>query len=184
MLEPLSLSVETVRRHVRFLESVHNDAGVHAGMALYVDRAVLGAAVDRYERLWLPLVAAQDSLQPPTLYPPVDIAWVWHLHRLAPLKYASYCTERFGRVLDPGASAFRFQSSNVAPGQGNDASSVHTRELWTDMHEGAPFFLDRYDAGTSHPSESCLVDDVVATSARQVGIQHQRTGGHRWPQYF
>ena len=183
MLKPLSLSVETVRQHVRFLEGVHKDADINSGMALYADRKVLSAAVERYERLWLPLVAAHwHSGQ--SLEPPVDIAWVWHLHRLAPLKYASYCTERFGRVLDPGASAFRFQSSNVAPGQGNDASSVHTRELWTDMHEGAPFFLDRYDAGTSHPSESCLVDDVVATSARQVGIQHQRTGGHRRPQYF
>ena len=32
--------------------------------------------------------------------PPIDIAWVWHLHRLAPLKYAAYCRERFGAVLD------------------------------------------------------------------------------------
>ena len=53
MLKPLSLSVETVR-HVRFLEGVHKDADINSGMALYADRKVLSAAVERYERLWLP----------------------------------------------------------------------------------------------------------------------------------
>ena len=175
MLEPLSLSVETVRRHVRFLESVHNDAGVHAGMALYVDRAVLGAAVDRYERLWLPLVAAQDSLQPPTLYPPVDIAWVWHLHRLAPLRYASYCSERFGRILDPGSSAFRLQSSDAARAQG-DAGSVSTRDLWAAMHDCAPFFLDDIASCPAATSGSSLVETIVATSARQRTFLWQVSG--------
>ena len=127
MLKPPSLSLDAVRQHVCFLEGVHNDAGINCGMALYNDRAVLRASVDRHEQLWLPLVAAHRHPRVP-LEPPLDVAWVWHLYRLAPLKYASYCTERFGRVLDPGASAFRFQISDVAPAQGNDASSARTLE--------------------------------------------------------
>ena len=61
--------------------------------------------------------------------PPIDIAWVWHLHRLAPLKYAAYCRERFGAVLEPGASAFRLQTErDQASADAEDCA--RTREAW------------------------------------------------------
>jgi hypothetical protein len=44
--------------------------------------------VRRYERYWLPLLAeggvdSQEQLIP--LIPPLDCAWVWHVHRLNPV---------------------------------------------------------------------------------------------------
>ena len=42
----------------------------------------------RYEMLWLPLVAANFK-RSKELAAPLDIAWVWHVHMLAPESYAA-----------------------------------------------------------------------------------------------
>ena len=88
---------------------------------------VLSAAVTRYERMWLPLVVEEDA-RANTLVPPVDVAWVWHLHRLAPLKYAAFCRERFGRIVDPGKSAFRLQCTGNGDDGGTEA--IEARASW------------------------------------------------------
>ena len=123
----LSLSVSDVKRHIAFLERVHDDA-LNRGSSLYLSPAMLSVAVFRYEELWLPMLATQKNDEN-GLVPPVDVAWVWHLHRLNPLGYAAFCLERFGTVVDPGASAFRLQSAyHVEDGDADDC--VHTRDVW------------------------------------------------------
>ena len=83
--------------------------------------------------MWLPLVAEHEN---ETLIPPVDIAWVWHLHRLAPLRYASYCKERFGKVLDP-AAAFQAQTET---NEQLSADERNTRGQWAHAFgEDVPF---------------------------------------------
>jgi hypothetical protein len=60
-------------------------------------------SLERYVRYWLPLVAkstTKNNTKSLKLIPPLDIAWLWHCHRLAPTIYASYCRHHFGRVLD------------------------------------------------------------------------------------
>ena len=111
--------------HKAFLRFVHSAPG--GGDELYLGRALPGA-IERYVKCWLPLVAREGTPKKEgeaVLVPPVDIAWVWHLHRLAPRRYAAYCVERFGRVLDPGTSAFQAQAQSAA-----DASDDETRRLW------------------------------------------------------
>ena len=109
--------------HKTFLRFVHSAPG--GGDELYLGRALPGA-IERYVKFWLPLVAREGTQEGcAVLIPPVDVAWVWHLHRLAPLRYAAYCVERFGRVLDPGTSAFQAQAQSAA-----DASDDETRRLW------------------------------------------------------
>ena len=121
--------------HKAFLRLVHSAPG--GGDELYLGRALPGA-IERYVNFWLPLVAreAQGSESQggccAPLVPPFDIAWVWHLHRLAPLRYAAYCTERFGRVLDPGMAAFRAQTAADADDE--------TRRLWRQHFGVEPFF--------------------------------------------
>ena len=75
--------------HEAFLRIVHSAPG--GGDELYLGRALPGA-IERYVKFWLPLVSHSIGSDAP-LIPPVDIAWVWHLHRLAPRRYATYCTE-------------------------------------------------------------------------------------------
>lgn len=70
----------------------------------------LKEALRRYERLWLPLIAAQAGPGSATangqqqqqqgygaLVPPLDVAFLWHLHRLQPGLYAEDCCQLKGR---------------------------------------------------------------------------------------
>ena len=114
--------------HEAFLRIVHS-APV-GGDELYLGRALPGA-IKRYVKFWLPLVSHSIGSDAP-LIPPVDIAWVWHLHRLAPRRYATYCTERFGRVLDPATAAFQAQTASDADDE--------TRRLWRQRFGDEPFF--------------------------------------------
>ena len=55
--------------------------------------------------VWLPAVATGRVVAPPA----VDIAWVWHLHKLAPAAYRSHCIQRFGFVVSAPNLAFKWQ---------------------------------------------------------------------------
>jgi hypothetical protein len=68
----------------------------------------LKEALRRYERLWLPLIAAQagsgsNGQQQQQqqgyrqLVPPLDVAFLWHLHRLQPGLYEEDCQQLKGR---------------------------------------------------------------------------------------
>ena len=129
MEAPLRLS-----EHKAFLRFVHSAPG--GGDELYLGRALPGA-IKRYVKFWLPLVShsGHESQGRAPLIPPVDIAWVWHLHRLAPRRYAAYCTERFGRVLDPATAAFKAQTASGADDE--------TRRLWR-QHFGDESFLVKW----------------------------------------
>ena len=127
----------------------------------------------RYEELWLPLLVAQSNDEK-ALVPPVDIAWVWHLHRLAPLKYAAYCRERFGTVLEPGLSAFRLQTAENFEGDGDANDCFHTRDVWACEYPTESFF---FDAGRPKPvSKSSLVEPIVVTADSQSSFLWQVSG--------
>ena len=122
--------------HKAFLRLVHSAPG--GGDELYLGRTLPGA-IERYLEFWLPLVAREGGGEGvKRLIPPVDVAWVWHLHRLAPRRYAAYCTERFGRVLDPTTAAFQAQSE-AAEGDAPSAEG-ETRRLWQYHFGDVPFF--------------------------------------------
>ena len=121
----LSVSVARVRQHIAFLERIHDDP-INSQGQLYTDRQVLTAAVARYEKQWLPLVACNPGK---VLVPPIDVSWVWHLHRLAPLRYAAYCRENFCDILDPDKAAFRMQSGGH-PDEQDEPECLETRDIW------------------------------------------------------
>ena len=59
---------------------------------------VLREALRRYD-LFLELLAAwtsadADVAKPDALVPPLDCAWLWHLHKLSPTRYAADCKVR------------------------------------------------------------------------------------------
>lgn len=144
MSEPVVASMAALRfaEHKAFLRLVHSAPG--GGDELYLGRALPGA-IERYLEFWLPLVAREGGGEGgERLIPPVDVAWVWHLHRLAPRRYAAYCTERFGRVLDPTTAAFQAQSEAAEA----DAASAEgeTRRLWQHHFGDVAFFQPRGEA--------------------------------------
>jgi len=126
--------VEASRQHVRFLQRVHS-----AGISL---RAPTAAEFRRYEQLWLPLlkVAPKDTV----LVPPLDIAWLWHCHRLAPVSYARACVDIFGakQSLDCPKSAFQAADA-MGIDRGVDTAALEmTQAIWNRMYPDEPFFLD------------------------------------------
>jgi hypothetical protein len=74
-------------------------------------------AIRRYEKIWLPLYAAASSEERSGLVPPLDVAWVWHVHRLRPGAYIEYCKQAYGRELhvEAAAQAFSFTNGSGAP---------------------------------------------------------------------
>jgi hypothetical protein len=54
---------------------------------------------------------SSEPFEPPTL----DVAWVWHIHKLDPLNYARICKRWFGRILDVpcGMSPFTFSQNSL-----------------------------------------------------------------------
>lgn len=70
---------------------------------------VLKNAIRRYETLWLPLAVREGDITgskcEPTkssgiLAAPLDIAWVWHVHLLAPYHYETDCTNVVSKLVD------------------------------------------------------------------------------------
>lgn len=54
---------------------------------------VLQKAVQRYEHCWLPLIRRHaHNLAASPLAPPLDVAWVWFAHTIAPVAYRHVCT--------------------------------------------------------------------------------------------
>ena len=147
-------------------------------LRLAIDSLCVRVSKQRYEQLWLPLVVSlvASHTDDTPLVPPLDIAWVWHLHRLAPLKYAAYCRQRFGTILDAPASAFRLQSLDNLKDE-DDSDCIATRAAWARAYPTEPFFLPASGLPSSAPPEQpCLFEQIVATSVRQRTFLWQVSG--------
>ncbi|CAE7523504.1 GRDP2, partial [Symbiodinium microadriaticum] len=71
--------VKACRNMIDFLQEVDKYP------CLYANQQVLRQAVQRYEDIWLPLLAKKDPQA--RLVPPLDVEWVWHCHMLCPKAY-------------------------------------------------------------------------------------------------
>jgi hypothetical protein len=93
------------------------------------------AAARRYEQHWLPLLAsatAKSEADAGQLVPPLDIAYAWLCHRLAPAAYEADCQRLFGRPLDPvnAEQALSFDD-------GTSAKGVASQKAWL-KNQAAP----------------------------------------------
>ena len=88
----------------RFLARVHFAHETVPGMmpgALYHPTEVFDLAKARYEHVWMPSLASENSASPRKLAAPLDVQWMHHLHRLDPDAYRVDCERAFGRLVDP-----------------------------------------------------------------------------------
>lgn len=143
-------------QHVQFLKRVHQ-----AGLSL---RAPTAEEFRRYEQLWLPLLASASENV--TLCPPLDVAWLWHCHRLAPASYARACMEIFGasHALDCPAGAFQ-AAEQASYNQGVNVACVEqTQALWMKMYPHEPFFpTERSDQKVNAETGAPWIAEAVAT---------------------
>ena len=118
------ISVAELKEHISFVRAVHTDSS-RGDESLYVDGNRLRAAV----RAYLAWLAARAAAAPfggialVTCPPPLDIAWVWHVHRLAPREYARACAA-LGTFVAP-ATGVGFAYSQAAPA----ASALESKEM-------------------------------------------------------
>ena len=77
----------------------------------------LKQAVAVYISSWLPTLNRCNEDKKATASPPLDVAWVWHLHKLDPTSYRSDCHRWYGRLLDApvGTSPFDHNGSLSSP---------------------------------------------------------------------
>ena len=86
------VSVAELKEHIGFLRAVHIASGA-GEKSLYADGPRLRTAVRRY-CAWLASEAVRGGGPGTVLVtraPPLEVAWIWHVHRLATVEYASSC---------------------------------------------------------------------------------------------
>ena len=57
-------------------------------------------AVYRYEKFWIPFYLKHRSSSQNKLYPPTDVAFIWHCHMLSPTNYEQDCIKLCSEIID------------------------------------------------------------------------------------
>ncbi|EPS64776.1 hypothetical protein M569_10005, partial [Genlisea aurea] len=156
--------VSAAKFHLNFLAAVDRNRWLYEGPGL--ERAIY-----RYNACWLPLLAkhCESPLIEGPLVIPLDCEWIWHCHRLNPIRYKRDCEELFGRILDSGSVA----------------SSLHNRPMASSEEFWRTHFpLESYELELpssyqdSKPVEKVAVEkcsdyDLVSAVQRQVPFFYQ-----------
>eukprot|EP00980_Cylindrotheca_fusiformis_P031075 scaffold25800_cov162-Cylindrotheca_fusiformis.AAC.1 len=180
-LFPVDL-VQKSKEHVAFLKSLHRQ-----GVTIHRPSS---KSLQRYRDRWLPLVYGNSHEQ---LVPPADCAWLWHCHRLAPFRYASYLRSQFGsncQILEANPPfVFQFDEEEVccedeAVMEMRKAAET-TRILWNQHYPQEPFFLSQTtdvscDEKKEESSDSLLVGgfDLLGSTDRQATFLWQISNPH------
>ncbi|XP_038716053.1 glycine-rich domain-containing protein 2-like [Tripterygium wilfordii] len=157
------------KRQLQFLAEV--DRNRH----LYDDHA-LDRAIYRYKYCWLPLLAKHEKsqLSEGPLVVPLDCEWVWHCHRLNPVRYKADCEALFGTIL-----GIRDVVSSVY-----GSCKDQTVKIWNQMYPNEPYELDLSSQFSKDVVDNVLVTqqstnyDLVAAVKRQSTFFHQVSRPH------
>eukprot|EP00924_Labyrinthula_sp_SR-Ha-C_P002588 snap_masked-scaffold_13-processed-gene-0.22-mRNA-1 protein AED:1.00 eAED:1.00 QI:0/0/0/0/1/1/2/0/437 len=109
-------------------------------------------SIYRYLELWLPLVLKHSQEKPvEKLVPPLDIAWLWHVHRLMPTSYLECCKKIASRNLEDHIKAENILEAGDEYAElletlleGDDISDYSVR-LWEKTYPDVGFFQFKRD---------------------------------------
>ncbi|KAJ6340243.1 hypothetical protein OIU77_008075 [Salix suchowensis] len=155
------------KQHLQFLAAVDKNRWLYDGPTL--DKAIF-----RYNACWLPLLAkhAESPISEGPLVVPLDCEWIWHCHRLNPLRYKSDCVELYGKILD--------YSDVVSSVKG--VFKKQTEEIWNRFYpdERYDFDLAFSEAVNEKIStlEKCTNYDLVSAVKRQSPFFYQVSRPH------
>lgn len=116
--------IQEAKTEIEFLALVNEYPALYGG-------PILKNAIRRYELFWLPLAAKQgaDSV---LLAAPLDIAWVWHLHMLAPHDYEQDCLSLVSQVVDHKPMIRNQREQGLQ----------NARDVWEDAYPAERFEVD------------------------------------------
>lgn len=158
--------VAAAKQQLRFLAEVDRNRHLHDGPGL--DRAIL-----RYKYCWLPLLANQTEdqlLEGESLVVPLDCEWIWHCHRLNPIRYKTDCEELYGRILDNRDVISSIQRT----------CSNQTEEKWRSIYPDEPYefntssqfqYLEKAENAAEAPKSTKY--DLVSAVRRQIPFFYQ-----------
>ncbi|XP_024522650.1 glycine-rich domain-containing protein 1 [Selaginella moellendorffii] len=167
--------VDAAKEELEFLALVDRIPRLYEGEAL-------NQAIHRYTSFWLPFAAAYDQNDGAKLplVPPLDCAWVWHCHRLSPVRYAQDCKALFGKIVD----------APLASPQSKDAATIETQKLWSARFPDEPFNLDvnyKSSHSSSIPEEEGrkkLAQYLEGAVSRQKSFYYQVSQAHYLEESF
>ncbi|XP_020609146.1 uncharacterized protein LOC110047744 [Orbicella faveolata] len=116
--------IQAAKNELEFLKLVDDNPNLCKG-------SLVKNAIRRYELFWLPF-ASRFGSSPALQAAPLDIAWVWHVHMLAPFYYEQDCLNIVSTVLD---------HAPLNTTQRNLALQL-TRDRWYGALPGEPFEVD------------------------------------------
>ena len=175
-IDRLARAASSLRRFLARVHFAHERVPGLLPGALYHPTEAFRLAKARYERVWMPLLAAraaeeagEEKGNPKSLLAaPFDVQWVHHLHRLDPDAYRADCLRAFGRIVDPSDP---FLVAGLGPGTGSDAraeaaAEAAARAAWAAAAPGQPFDLaDALRLSRTEKDASRLPGDSNATPA-------------------
>ena len=124
LLQTLGIDlIQAAKNELEFLKLVDNYPTLCKG-------PVVKNAIRRYELFWLPFTSTSPKVSFQAA--PLDIAWVWHAHMLAPGYYEEDCINIIPTVLD---------HTPLNKTQRNLALQL-TRDRWHKAFPGEPFEVD------------------------------------------
>ncbi|CAH1238406.1 Hypp5584 [Branchiostoma lanceolatum] len=120
----LAFGVDLVGAAKKLLEFLHL---VDRCPVLY-DEAIVLEAIRRYELFWLPLAAQHGG---ELLAAPLDIAWIWHVHLLAPYYYEQDCRNLVNTTVD----------HKILVGHEREVAQLRAQALWEKEYPNEPFVI-------------------------------------------
>ncbi|XP_042027842.1 glycine-rich domain-containing protein 1-like [Salvia splendens] len=160
--------VSAAKRQLKFLKAVDRNRWLY-------DSPGLDRAIYRYNAYWLPLLAkySESPLFEGPLVVPLDCEWIWHSHRLNPVRYKKDCEEFYGRILD---------NKNVISSV-EGTSRKQTEDAWKILFPGEPFELDlelqqESISGQGVAAENFTKYDLIAAAQRQAPFFYQVSQCH------
>ncbi|KAL2931355.1 Glycine-rich domain-containing protein 1 [Bienertia sinuspersici] len=152
-------------------------AVLYSNVSLGFTRLIIAwHATLRYNAFWLPLLAknVEDPVSDDPLVVPLDCEWIWHCHRLNPVRYKSDCEKLFGRILG--------NHSVISSIHGTSTSK--SEEIWNAMYPEEPYELDYNKLIVGDVSfkntqcENFTTYDLVSAVKRQVPFYYQISRAH------
>jgi hypothetical protein len=156
------------QRLINFLKAVHTSTRG----ALYQQSPVLDCAIRRYKSGWIPLLKTlsadpNEHKDPTELVPPVDIAWIWHVHRLNSNAYAKFVKQE-GIDHETFDGAFEQQSDASKQSETRTAEETATQELWDQLHGKNMSFFTASNCNAPNSLEETLPSSFLqGASVRQ-----------------
>ena len=168
------VTVAEVRAHIAFLRAVHVSSSRGEG-SLLTDGTRLRNAVRAYIP-WLAFHAARASNGRAVLVeraPPLDAAWIWHMHRLDSRDYARTCAA-FGAFVAPAPGVGFAASDSVATPAAIDDGKATEHELVAAAIRHAGFL---WQVSGAAYNDDAFLERAIARYERFVTLCASSTGG-------